>query len=33
MEEDLVIDGDPSHPSWDYGLTAVNEPIDIEPPE
>jgi hypothetical protein len=33
MEEDLVVDGDPSHPSWEYNLTEVNQPITIEPPE
>jgi hypothetical protein len=32
-EEDLVVDGDPNHPSWDYGLTDINQPVTIEPLE
>jgi hypothetical protein len=33
MEEDLVVDSDPSHHSWEYDLTDVNQPVTIEPPE
>lgn len=33
MNEDLVIDGDPSHPSWEHNTDAINQPIVIEPPE
>ena len=33
MEEDLVVDGDPSYPSWEYDLTDINQPVMIESPE
>ncbi len=33
MDEDLVIDGNPSHPSWEHNITDINQPVTIKPPE
>ena len=33
MDEDLVIDGEESHPYWEHDITNINQPITIEPPE
>jgi hypothetical protein len=33
IEEDLVIDGSPTHSSWEHNMTDVNQPVTIEPPE
>ncbi len=33
MDEDLVMGGNPSHPSWEHNVTDINQPVTIEPPE
>jgi len=32
MDEDLIIDGKPSHPYWEHDITDINQPVTIEPP-
>jgi hypothetical protein len=33
MDEELIIDGEESHPYWEHDITNINAPITIEPPE
>jgi hypothetical protein len=33
MDEDLVVDGEASHPYWEHEITDINVPITIEAPE
>ena len=33
MDEDLMMDGDPSHPSWEHDITDINQSVVIEAPE
>jgi len=33
MDEELIVDGEPSHPSWEFDLLDINQPVTIEPPE
>jgi len=33
MDEDLAIDGEPRHPSWEHNITDINQPVSIETPE
>lgn len=33
MDEDLIIDGEESHPYWEHDIIDINEPVTIEPPE